>query len=278
MSRRGRGGTPISLFSFQDIITSVTGIMILVTLILALEVIQKREGSPQNRTKQLTTELQTAVQQTAAMQVTAAAAKAEIDNLRATLQQSESNLLETVKVDSTQAARSLRDLEELNKLLADELAQSTRRAQEADKAKQNMEAEQTTKSKDKVTLEQTSQTVQQKLEELRKLRAANRVIFNLTQSGPKAAWLVELGAEKILAAETGKKVPAQSFNTPGAFVAWAKKRNRASEYFVLLVKPATIQQFEVVRDALEKANFDLGFDLLKADQTAIDPQTGAAAP
>jgi hypothetical protein len=120
--------------------------------------------------------------------------------------------------------------------------------------------------------------VQQKIEELKKLRQANRVIFNAAQSGPKTPWLVELGLDKTLAAEAGKKGPPQTFATPAAFVAWARKQNRASQYFVLLVKPATITQFETVRQALEKANFDVGFDLLKADQTAIDPQLGAASP
>ncbi len=252
--------------------------MILVTLILALEFIQKSEGSPKNQTKQITEELTAAVQQTAAMKMTVAAAQEEISKLRTALAQSEDTLLETVKVESEQMARSLRDLEELNKMLADELAQSTKRAQEVDSAKKNVEAEQATKTKDKQSLEEINKQVQQKLEELRKLRAANRVIFNLTQAGPKSAWMVELSTDKILAAEAGKKQPPQSFGSAGAFVAWARKRNRQSEYFVLLVKPTTIQQFESVRDALEKSNFDVGFDLLKTDQTAIDPQVGAASP
>ncbi len=37
MGRRRHGGVPVSFFSFQDIITTVTGILILVTLILALD-------------------------------------------------------------------------------------------------------------------------------------------------------------------------------------------------------------------------------------------------
>lgn len=278
MSRRGRGGTPISLFAFQDIITSVTGIMILITLILALEVIQKREGSPQNRTKQLTEELQQAVQQAQAAKTTVAATQAEIEKLRSTLTSSESDLLTAAKVDSTQVSQQLADLAELNKLLEAELAASTRSKQESDAARQAMEEEQKSKSQDKQSLEQINETVQQKLEELKKLRQANRVIFNAAQSGPKSPWLVELGTDKILAAEAGKKGPPQSFATPAAFVAWARKQNRASQYFVLLVKPATITQFETVRQALEKAGFDVGFDLLKADQTAIDPQLGAASP
>ncbi len=278
MSRRGRGGTPISLFSFQDIITSVTGIMILITLILALEVIQKRDGSPDNRTRQITAELQAAVQQAVTIQATVAATQAEINKTRVDLSASETNLLATVKVDQQQVSRKLQDLADLNKLLAVELAASNRQVQAAADASQAIEQEKISRASDAVTLETINKTVQEKLTELKKLREANRVIFNLTQSGPKTPWLVELGADKILAAETGKRGPAQNFATPAAFVTWARKRNRASEYFVLLVKPATIAQFEVVRLALEKANFEVGFDLLKADQTAIDPQLGAASP
>src|SRR5687767_1677296 len=121
MSRRGRGGTPISLFSFQDIITSVTGIMILITLILALEVIQNTEKSPQNRTQELTAELQQAAQQAASVQTTVAATQAEIEKLRANLTSSETELLATVKVDSAQVSRQLQDLAELSKLLDAEL-------------------------------------------------------------------------------------------------------------------------------------------------------------
>jgi myosin heavy subunit len=278
MSRRGRGGTPISLFAFQDIITSVTGIMILITLILALELIQKTEGSPQNRTNELTAELQQATQQAATVQTTVAATQAEIENIRASLAGSETELLATLKVDSTKVSQQLQDLAELNKLLEAELAASTRQVQEAETASQSIEAEKDSKAQDHQTLESINETVQQKIEELKKLRQANRVIFNTSQSGPKTPWLVELGADKILAAEAGKKGPPQSFATPVAFVTWARKQNRASQYFVLLVKPATITQFETVRQALEKAGFEVGFDLLKADQTAIDPQTGAASP
>jgi hypothetical protein len=278
MSRRGRGGTPISLFAFQDIITSVTGIMILITLILALEVIQKREGSPQNRTKQLTEELQQAVQQSAAVKSTMSAAQAEIEHLRSSLKSSETELLDSVKVDAAQVARQLADLAELNKLLEAELAASNRSVQEAEVASQSMEETKKSKAQDHQDLEKINETVQQKLAELQKLRQANRVIFNTSQSGPKTPWLVELGTDKILAAEAGKKVPPQTFASPAAFVAWSRKQNRASQYFVLLVKPATITQFETVRQNLEKAGFDVGFDLLKADQTAIDLQTGAASP
>ena len=45
MSRRGRSGHAISLFAFQDIITSVTAIIIVIVLLLALDLTQQKEGS-----------------------------------------------------------------------------------------------------------------------------------------------------------------------------------------------------------------------------------------
>ena len=43
MGHRRAGAPPISLFSFQDIITSVTGIMILVTLMMSIELVQRNQ-------------------------------------------------------------------------------------------------------------------------------------------------------------------------------------------------------------------------------------------
>ena len=44
MSRRGRSGPVISLFAFQDIITSVTAIVIVVVLFLALDLVNRKQG------------------------------------------------------------------------------------------------------------------------------------------------------------------------------------------------------------------------------------------
>jgi len=44
MSRRGRSGPTISLFSFQDIITSVTAIVTVITLLLALDLVQRKQS------------------------------------------------------------------------------------------------------------------------------------------------------------------------------------------------------------------------------------------
>jgi hypothetical protein len=62
------------------------------------------------------------------------------------------------------------------------------------------------------------------------------------------------------------------------FLAWAQGRDRGREYFVLLIKPAGIEAFAEIQAELKRRGFDLGFDVLAADQTAIDPLTGARLP
>ena len=64
MTRRRKTQTPFSLFAFQDIITSITGIMILITLLIALELVHSRENSPQHQTPQLNTTIQKQLQET----------------------------------------------------------------------------------------------------------------------------------------------------------------------------------------------------------------------
>jgi hypothetical protein len=269
---------PISLFSFQDIITSVTGIMILVTLFLALDVIRRRQGAPDTQTAALTKELQEAAAHAAKIETAAAANRREIAQVRSQLQGREAELLEEARYDSAALQRQLRDLEELNRLLGRELADADSRRRAVQSQRDELARTDAQRDSDRQTLQQLTQQVQQQLEELRRLRDANRVIFNVSAGGAKTPWLVELSPGKILAAEMGKAAPPQSFTSTASFIAWARQRSRTAEYFVLLVKPATLRDFYAARTALEKSGYDLGFDLLKDDQSAIDPALGAAAP
>ena len=57
MSRRGRSGPTISLFSFQDIITSVTAIVTVITLLLALDLVQRKQSKAGDSSGNLAVEL-----------------------------------------------------------------------------------------------------------------------------------------------------------------------------------------------------------------------------
>ena len=278
MSRRGRGGSPVSLFAFQDIITSVTGIMILVTLFLALELIRRRQGSPDQQTAALSAEIREAVKQAGDTQTAVATIRRTIDELKSDLAGREASLTQEVRYDAGELARQLRDLEELNKLLAQELATSRERRTAAEESLDELKQQDAQKDDDRQELADLTRQAQEKLRELQKLKQSNRVIFNAGQGSAKTPWLIELTPGKIQAAEAGNRAPPQSFADVQALLAWTTKRSRSGEYFVLLLKPETIEEFHEARLGLEKQGFDVGFDLLGSTQSAIDSQSGAAAP
>src|SRR4051812_47012023 len=57
MSRRGRSGPAISLFAFQDIITSVTAIVIVVVLCLVLDLVQRKQTKHADSSSGVATDL-----------------------------------------------------------------------------------------------------------------------------------------------------------------------------------------------------------------------------
>ena len=58
MSRRRRRSAPFSLFAFQDIITSVTGIMLVITMLLALELLERTDVAPPQATAAISKDLE----------------------------------------------------------------------------------------------------------------------------------------------------------------------------------------------------------------------------
>ena len=67
---------------------------------------------------------------------------------------------------------------------------------------------------------------------------------------------------------SGKVRDTQFFGLPGNPVS-------AFVTFVLLVKPDGIENYAYARQILQQAGFDAGYDVLPADQQAIDLETGA---
>ena len=89
--------------------------------------------------------------------------------------------------------------------------------------------------------------------------------------------LVEITGEAIIVAKTGVSAPPTKHATGAAFTQWAQQLDKNRDYFVLLVKPDGIANYELVRASIKQMGFDVGFDLLNSDQNAIDPERGAAA-
>lgn len=269
--RRGANSTPISLFSFQDIITSVTGIMILVTMMMTLELLQRKASAPAPQTAKLIEELRPAVDQ----------ADQEISRLQQELARDEQALRDLAGIDQDQVRQAMDDLERLTKQLQSDVQTLRGEEAHAESRVRRSEAEKTQQASDAKTLQELTDRVRKTQLQFDELKSSNRVIYNVSSSVSKSAWLVEIGDKQLLTAPVGKPAKAIVFSgSPEArtaeFLRWAAGRDAKSEYFMLLLKPGGVASFGSLLQGLKSKGFQVGFDLLGAGQSAVDSNTGAS--
>ena len=265
MSRRGRSGPAISLFAFQDIITSVTGIILLITMMMAVELVQNMQRAASAPQEQKSS----AVERT--LRGTLEENAQEIVRLERLLEETT-----TIRFDADALRRRLANLSAATA----ELEKQTTRIEVTQKDIEQRKAELAEQSKDLTpeAIEKLAEEQREMAQQIEAMRQSNRVIFNRPEGAARIPWLLELNADGILAAEMGASRPPQSFADAAGLLTWVGTQNAGAIYFVILVKPDSILTFDSLRQELQERQFEVGYDLLGADQTAIDPITGAGAP
>src|SRR5487761_1186232 len=258
MSRRRKSSNPISLFSFQDIITSVTGIMILVTLLMALDLSQRVVESPRVQTAVVSKQLEAVVSR----------ADEEIRQLEAQLAGRDAALQQVAAYDRRRLLAESDEVKRHVEQLEAETIKLASQAEDAQKRQAQIEARGVAKEEDVELVQELTRKIADLERQIEKLRSTNRIVNNPAQGTSKAAWLVELTDTAIQAAPMGRAARPTVFagasnqETVNAFRQWATDRDRGSEYFVLLIKPSGIDLFDQLREELTDLGFDLGFDVV----------------
>ncbi|MEX0710869.1 MAG: hypothetical protein WD278_00880 [Pirellulales bacterium] len=271
MRHRRHQAAAFSLFAFQDIITSVTAIIILLTLLLAVELAQRHASPGPSAESAATAErlrqvLESARAETARLEAQLARNEAEIEELAAA---TPSQLRQRGKTTQEQIDRLEREIAELK----------TRQAQ-AHTRQTAMNERSAARDGDRRKLAAVRAEAQADLERVEKLKRQNKLIYNPSPGDAKRAWLVDLQPDRIVTARLGRaEAPAVfdgSLSTMRrGFMAWVADRSSSSEYFVFLIRPGTIELFAELQSSLEPLGFDIGFDVIGAGQTVIDPVDGA---
>lgn len=260
--------SPLSLFSFQDIVTSVTGIMIFLTLLLGVELIQRVVASVPQQTRG---QISASTQSIAEMQ-------AEIADLHAQMQSSGELAEELPSFDQESLQRQRIELQNSNQRLEREIASIDDRLQ--DKRRQVTDAEAASASEQKRGSDELSQ-LEQKIaaakKELELISASNRVFFR-KEPGGKDAWVVEIAGARIQVAKLGVAAKPLQLDSLAAFERWLKTMDSAATSLYLIVKPENESLFEAANEAVRREGFDVGFHVMPTDQQVLDPISGAAAP
>lgn len=259
---------PLSLFSFQDIITSVTGVMVLLTLLMAVELIQRVTASPP--------------QQTAAQVVTSGLTleqmRSEADSLRRGMR----------SADSLPAGLPSLDLERLRRERMDLDASNERLRREADAAGDDLGKKQrrlaatetdsnTQRQQDEKELAELEQRIDDDTKELEEMQSTNRLYFNRGKES-KRVWIVELAGPALIAAELGVQAKPHQFASVDAFTRWTQTLSPSTFAFYLIVKPKGVPFLDDCKEALRQKSFDVGFNVAAGDQQVIDPGSGASSP
>lgn len=276
---------PVSLFSFQDIITSITGIMFLVVLLLALIILDssilKNSASEEKSfaappPAQDLTELK---QKIALLDQLLKDSQKEYRTL--SMQMEQELTLPPDKLDQKLAAeqelhtalkQKLRKTEHLtlslkneNTLLEKESRRMAKSLQELDK---KIQLEKTEISKRQQELEKQNK----QLEKRKKL-----ISYSVDSKFPKKLLIVECGPAGIRVKNTATG-EVRSFIDPNDltyassithFLQWAKQRDRQNEYFSLVITPGAFGYVNTLDQELTAAGFSRGKEILPSNDSRI---------
>ncbi|MCX7401517.1 MAG: hypothetical protein NTY87_00060 [Planctomycetia bacterium] len=285
MSRRGRSkDVAISLFSFQDIITSVTAIMILLVLILALELVTRVA------TKGMAAEDRRVAQQ---LKRSVAEMEKRLDQLRKEASAAQAAASDAAGFSAKEtaekqakAARAAKELQDEIRRLEVQLrdAQSSRRTAEGRLAASQTDDPEATAARAREADVRAAQMEAANREEKRRQESeakkasdgtatARTLVFNAPPGTTLEPLLVEIAKDGLVAVGPDGESPSRfAWNLLGlsaGFGDWLKGRNKSREYVVLILRPSGVERYEAVREAVVSAGFDVGTELIGEQMSLV---------
>jgi hypothetical protein len=242
----------VSFFSFQDIVTSVTGILLLVVLMFVVELITRSQdagsdpdGSPEASPQ--SAELRTAQRELEALKRQLAVLEAELARLAA------GRLVTTGDLEGLRSR--VAQLEEIRRREASEAARLQRE-----------------RENDQAQLRRLGEEVAQAQRRVVAAQAQSRIATEVTLLGgspdAKQPVLIELASDawRAFQIDAGRRVAKrlQTFDGQGRAAAlslWLGARRADREFCVLLVRPAAAADFLAARRAVAAAGFESGWDV-----------------
>lgn len=275
---RSLNSTKISFFAFQDIITSVSGILILVTLILATELDRPSSRTTHDADPELERELSETLRQQAkvdsqnqnlqgllaAAETAPAAEKLEADITRLRSQLADEKKKRASVAEQLAASQYVIEARDRTLGLTDLKAQIQRFIQEAE----SLARQEAKVREDMTTVEQRVASVQSKL---LKLRERERKLWLIPDKSSTTK-------EPILASISGSGVKVERFDHPDqakefskssaspGFDSYLGEAKPLDQYVVFLVRPSSIELFERLVKLAREKGFEVGFDALEEDR------------
>lgn len=265
----------ISFFSFQDIITSVTGIMFLVVIMLVLMMLCQKSSSAQQKEKDLFRELTQLEQQAAELKDAIAKLRKQSAEQDKRIEELKKLKLETLPEMKKEWIRKLRALnrgiaflEEEKQQLKDDQKKQISLALEK-KAHLVRNQDEIRKQEDFIL--SLAEKIRHKTKLFNKIKNVIRFVWN--KSNPKKPVLLECSEKSIVASSLNDFIKRQTFSSYTQCLDFCKKLPPAETYFILLLKPSAFSYAEKFSLDLQKAGFERGKEVLPGEETLISEET-----
>lgn len=276
MSRRGRtGSAAISLFSFQDIITSVTAIMILLVLILTLELVtrsQQRGVAAEDR--RVASQLRAAVD---ALEQRAAQLREEADSLRNTADRAAGFSAAETELRRDRARTEAERTRVENQTLEPRVrtAKAERRSVEAKLVASAGRADRVSPDRVKeleaaiAALEEANRRERERQDASRSRESeapASRLVYNPDPDNLKQPVLLEISKDRLTALEGGGR-PPRPLGAVGdkEFGRWLDELDGSREYVVIILRPSGIERCDAIREGIVRHGVEVGLELVGED-------------
>jgi hypothetical protein len=283
MSCRRRAGAAFSLFSFQDIITSVTAILILMVLILALELLTRRQEAAAADPTVSRACLQQAAAALEALIVKLAAVMPP-DDPRPLARRTRSELERDVRIVEDQARQAAADAETARAVEGRARAMAaaavarleTAREVREDVDRMMEEAARVAEEATSLALdnEKEAERLARKREELVEQPSPGaELVFNAPKDSDNQAWIVEVSSDGLTVVKLGTNQRRQlgaAFNAGSAVAAWLAELDPGRDHLLILVRPSGVDRVLDVRDVVDDAAVRYGVDLIGEDQVVRD--------
>ncbi|MCE2797549.1 MAG: hypothetical protein ACK5TG_16130 [Planctomyces sp.] len=261
MGRRRRSGGPtFSLFAFQDIITCVMGIMLLLTLMLAVELSATEVTSSQSAAEDSLQTLETE--------------SAELLTAIATLEQQLATQTETLR---SGALLNPELLEHSHRVAIREAATSQEEAQRTESlartSQQTLNGIRQQFTGLQAILEETQSLESQlaaRQQELDQLNSGSKLVYNRHSSSTKFCWIIELDSPtQIRAGLMGDASACTKLQDVATTIEWIANKPAQDSSVMLLVKPGGAACLKELSAEFRRREIPYGFDLLPQDTTVL---------
>lgn len=265
MSRRKASGPSVSFFAFQDIITSVVGIFVLITLIMMVELVQRKGSTPAS--KKLLEDSHSSVIADLMMQVEKLESRSKkLDSI--------STKIGSVQVfNKDEIAKELRaSIQSLNEQIerTDQRKREIQRIIDSQiKLQASLQSETAQRSRDREELAKLLKELERLDSKIGEMDSDAPLIFKSKSLDGRTVVVVDVARDEtvLLDLDADRRTTIRGKDLEREFKNWIAKHSKGNFHYFLLIRPNGASNFDTLRSSLDESGASYGYDLLDQDRT-----------